>query len=592
MSHRLALTGLVVLLATTATAQAAQTWTVTQTPDGSGTCVIAGPCSLRQAINSAVAGDTVVVPASVTPYSVASTPIAADKSLTISGAGGRSTTITSPAGATSTLIFNLGGTASTTITVSGLTITGANNHTSGGGGAFAVAAGTFVIRDVGIVGNSATATGGGITNEFGGGISMSGSPTLTIDRSLIANNTVTGTGAIGASAATLTITDSTITGNTAKSVSPAGAAYGGALSIPSGAKLTMTNVTLSGNSAAQGGNLYANVGSGGFVKFQNTIIAAGTATIGSNCSLLGSPTTSLGNNLESLNQCGLEKHDTDPLLGALGNHGGPTDTMALGAGSPALRVASGCAATDQRALARPTVCSIGAYEPQAPTLATVATPAEPAIGQDVTFAATTTDADGDTPTVSWTFDDGGTASGASVTHKFATAGPHTGTATATDPLGLNATSLTGVTVAAASLATPALDITAPVLSGLSLAPKRFRAAKSGAALAAAAGTTVSYSLGEHALTFFTVERGLPGRRMGKRCVSPKKAHNKGKRCVRYSTVPGNPVHETDKGAQHVRFTGHFGNRRLAPGSYRLTLTAHDLAGNRSVPARTTFRVVR
>jgi hypothetical protein len=59
----------------------------------------------------------------------------------------------------------------------------------------------------------------------------------------------------------------------------------------------------------------------------------------------------------------------DPLLGPLQNNGGPTPTMALGAGSPAIDVvSSGCLSTDQRGDPRPdngeSVCDIGAFEVQ------------------------------------------------------------------------------------------------------------------------------------------------------------------------------------------------------------------------------------
>ncbi|MFD8223023.1 choice-of-anchor Q domain-containing protein [Streptomyces massasporeus] len=55
----------------------------------------------------------------------------------------------------------------------------------------------------------------------------------------------------------------------------------------------------------------------------------------------------------------------DPLVGPPANHGGgPTDTVALPPGSPALDAAKGCPATDQRGAPRPqdATCDIGAYE--------------------------------------------------------------------------------------------------------------------------------------------------------------------------------------------------------------------------------------
>lgn len=62
----------------------------------------------------------------------------------------------------------------------------------------------------------------------------------------------------------------------------------------------------------------------------------------------------------------------DPLLGPLADNGGPTETRALLAGSPAINAgnAAACPATDQRGVGRPqgSGCDIGAYE-RVPVLA-------------------------------------------------------------------------------------------------------------------------------------------------------------------------------------------------------------------------------
>jgi hypothetical protein len=56
----------------------------------------------------------------------------------------------------------------------------------------------------------------------------------------------------------------------------------------------------------------------------------------------------------------------DPLLGALADNGGPTQTRALSSGSPAIDAGnnSACPAADQRGILRPQGggCDIGAYE--------------------------------------------------------------------------------------------------------------------------------------------------------------------------------------------------------------------------------------
>lgn len=54
----------------------------------------------------------------------------------------------------------------------------------------------------------------------------------------------------------------------------------------------------------------------------------------------------------------------DPLLLPLGDNGGPTETMALPAGSPAIDVSDDCPDTDQRGEARVGRCDSGAFENQ------------------------------------------------------------------------------------------------------------------------------------------------------------------------------------------------------------------------------------
>ena len=80
--------------------------------------------------------------------------------------------------------------------------------------------------------------------------------------------------------------------------------------------------------------------------------------------------TDLGHNLSSdatpVWTSGTSLNNTDPLLLPLANNGGPTWTMGLRAGSPALNTADCAAAppTDQRGYARPNGpgCDLGAYE--------------------------------------------------------------------------------------------------------------------------------------------------------------------------------------------------------------------------------------
>ena len=53
----------------------------------------------------------------------------------------------------------------------------------------------------------------------------------------------------------------------------------------------------------------------------------------------------------------------DPKLGALGDHGGPTQTIVPAANSPAAGIGKSCPPTDQRGHARPANgCTAGAYQ--------------------------------------------------------------------------------------------------------------------------------------------------------------------------------------------------------------------------------------
>jgi len=94
---------------------------------------------------------------------------------------------------------------------------------------------------------------------------------------------------------------------------------------------------------------------------------------GVNCA--GSPAiAATGMNLESADTCGFASaglRNANPLLGPLAANGGPTPTLALAPGSPAIDAAAACPPpdTDQRGVARPQgkTCDIGAFEapPQA-----------------------------------------------------------------------------------------------------------------------------------------------------------------------------------------------------------------------------------
>ncbi|HYZ79352.1 MAG TPA: PxKF domain-containing protein [Gaiellaceae bacterium] len=148
----------------------------------------------------------------------------------------------------------------------------------------------------------------------------------------------------------MSITNSTFVGN-------ASGYQGGA--IYTNATVTVTNSTFSGNSSANGGGIRSEFGN---VSLQNSIVANSPA--GGNCDATFGVIAGLGNLSWPDATCpGINQ---DPMLGPLADNGGPTQTMALPSGSPAIDAAvlANCPATDQRGVSRPQGggCDIGAYE--------------------------------------------------------------------------------------------------------------------------------------------------------------------------------------------------------------------------------------
>jgi hypothetical protein len=140
----------------------------------------------------------------------------------------------------------------------------------------------------------------------------------------------------------------------------------------------------------------------------------------------------------------------------------------------------------------------------------------------------------------------------------------------------------------------ASDAVSPSVLALSVRPARFVALNSGASLLPAAkrGTRVRYRLSEDASARFTVQRVVPGRRVGRRCVAPNRRNRGRRRCRRHRSVPGSFSHRGIAGTNGFRFSGRLRGRKLRPGAYRLTIVATDAAGNRSAPRRGAFRIVR
>ena len=300
--------------------------------------------------------------------------------LMIIGPGARTLTID---GKGSRRIFNIQAGAGS-VTISGLRLANgkavAGAFPNGSGGAILNAA-SLTLTDCTLIGNTSDVHGGAILNNG----SSSGNATLTLNNcTLTGNSSTASAGAIfnlGAASghATLNLTNCTLNQNSASQ-------YGGAIytdgTSAGNAALTLTNCTFNQNTATlSAGGIYNDAFNQGQAQgaatltVRNTIFRAGDN--GANLVNEQGTITSQGSNLSSdaaggdaatgpggfLNQAG-DIRNTDPKLGPLQSNGGPTDTVALLAGSPAINAGNDAFApsTDQRGQPRVGVSDIGAFE--------------------------------------------------------------------------------------------------------------------------------------------------------------------------------------------------------------------------------------
>ncbi|HYI80523.1 MAG TPA: hypothetical protein VEW67_06660 [Thermoleophilaceae bacterium] len=140
------------------------------------------------------------------------------------------------------------------------------------------------------------------------------------------------------------------------------------------------------------------------------------------------------------------------------------------------------------------------------------------------------------------------------------------------------------------------------ISQLRLSPKRFRVAKGRTAIGARkrgkakrvpAGSSIRFTLSRAGDVRIAVERKANGRRAGGRCVKPTRALRGRKSCTRWVKA-GRALEHTGlvAGGQRIPFSGRIGRKALAPGRYRMTVSASVVAGPRPDAAETTrFTIV-
>lgn len=263
-----------------------------------------------------------------------------------------------------------------------------NNSSNGDGGAIASFGSTNIFNST-FSNNKAfgaMSLGGAVYFQSAGGA------LITTESTLFNNSSTFDGGAVYILDGPVTFRNLTISGNSAKN-NGGGIVITDTIQTPTTANLN--NVTITNNLAdsdndgsGDGGGIFRAAGA---AQVQNSIIAgnldtpgnAGGGTIHPDCS---GEFSSQGFNLIGRNdgcngfangvngdKVGSGASPINPLLGALANYGGPTQTHALIPGSPAIDAGNplppggggfNCAGTDQRGVTRPqgAACDIGAVE--------------------------------------------------------------------------------------------------------------------------------------------------------------------------------------------------------------------------------------
>ena len=236
------------------------------------------------------------------------------------------------------------------------------------------------------------------------------------------------------------------------------------------------------------------------------------------------------------------------------------------------------------------------YDAAGPLLNSLVLPGAGSVGVPLAFSVLPMDVWSVNGAVAWSFGDGSSASGASVTHTFSSPGTFPVTVIATDALG-NASSSNGlVSIAPIVRTVVPPPPSAPRITGAHLSRTRFRVSRRPTAISAKArapaGTDFLFTLSQSAKVQVAFQRALPGLISRGRCVAPsaKLRRRHARRCRRLHTVGALTRAREQRGKDRLPFSGRLGTRPLAPGAYTALVTA-SAGGLSSSPVRLALTVV-
>jgi hypothetical protein len=230
-----------------------------------------------------------------------------------------------------------------------------------------------------------------------------------------------------------------------------------------------------------------------------------------------------------------------------------------------------------------------------PLLGSLSIPITGVVGQRLNFSVSPFEAFSVLTGTTWSFGDGSSSAGTSVTHSYAKAGSYPVSVSSADAFGNVPTAGAVVTIA------PMAPNTAPPvraqISGAKLTHTRFRVAKRATAIAAHVppkGTTFRFTLSMPAKLTISFSHSVAGLRSAHRCVKPsnKLRHAHARHCRRTITVGRSLTRAKEpKGADAVAFSGRLGHTPLEPGPYTATLIA-TIEGVSSLPVKLSLTILR
>ena len=314
-------------------------------------------------------------------------------------------------------------------------------------------------------------------------------------------------------------------------------------------------------------------------------------------------------NMEDLNQCGFvgtgDQPNTDPLLLGLANYGGPANTVALPALSPAVNMGNPAGCTDadgnaitrdERGALRSDRCDIGAFEYVTPPHNTAPPKVSGTALDGATVTCRTGSWSGGQP-LSFRFQwlkDGSPVNGATGTSYAIPAGTahHTLACLVTAQNFTATTSATSapVTVGTGSLSNLKVTPGKSSLAGRTVNGRCVKPTKKNNGnphCTRPVKLKISYTLNAGATVKFTFELRTAGRTVNGKCVRQTAKNHGKKKCTLIKKLAGSITKSGSSGANSFTFDGKLGGHKLNPGTYQLTATPSG-GGSQTV----TFKIMR